>query len=274
MKFIVCLVVCLVAFDGGGFAAAQTAAKKSQTSRTSQTGPKHKAKHRKAISVAKPAAVLHPTCELDSGSVGYYYFPANLGAKWTMRVITQIYDAKSQLVQTDTSFSFEHVVSDSNTTLRSEPVLEVESSAPYKAGGEFTARTMPVTYYIDDSVVMFVVNHSLTSSENRFLLVNPLTVGNHWHDRAEDTVVSEIIATHEPVTVPYGAFKNALVVRTRTQTGDLSKYFVPGVGIAKMVYRGWPERLNGTVVVTTELIALDKGDETRSIRTRFAKRNL
>jgi hypothetical protein len=191
-----------------------------------------------------------------------------------MRIITQIFDTKSKLVQSDTSFSFERVVSDSNTTLRLEPVLEVESSAPFKAGGELTAQTRPVTYYLDDSVVMFVINHSLTSSENRFLLVNPLTVGNHWHDRAEDTVVSEIIALQEPVTVPYGAFQNALVVRTRTQTGDLSKYFVPGVGIAKMVYRGWPEGLNGTVVVSTELVALDKGDPTHSIRTRFAKRNL
>jgi hypothetical protein len=254
----------------GGSAAAQTA--KSRTSHTRPT--KSKKPKKPAIKLGQPTGSFHPTCNLDSGSVGFYFFPANLGAKWTMRVITQLIDNQSKVVKADTSYSFERVVSDSNTTLQGAPVLEVESSAAYKPGGELTARTQQVTYYVDDSIAMLVVNHTLVGADNRYFLVNPLVVGNHWHDNPEDTVVSQIIATNEPVSVPYGSFAKSIVVRTRLHDGELSKFFVPGVGIAKTVYRGWPERLNGILVVTTELIALDKGDPTHSIRNRFAKKSL
>jgi hypothetical protein len=270
MKYVVFAVVLAVALMSGS-AAAQTTSPKKASSRAHSTKA-HKQKP--GLKLVQPTGVFHPTCNLDSGSVGYYFFPANLGAKWTMRIMTQIFDNHSKLVRADTSYSFERVLSDSNTTLQGAPVLECESSAPYKKGDELTTRTMPVTYYIDDSVAMLVINHSINSGENRFMLVAPLKVGTRWHDKSEDTAVSEIIAVSEPVSVPYGSFSRSIVVRTRTMDGDLSKYFVPGVGIAKMVYRGWPERLNGTVVVTTELIALDRGDTTRSIRNRFAKKSL
>jgi hypothetical protein len=276
MKYFVCLLLAFsfaLCCEGASAQTKLSKALKSGAVSTRKARKAHSTRSKKRKATSNGMVLGHPTYDLDSGSVGNYFFPANRGAKWTMRITTQIFDAHSKLVRADTSFSFERVVSDSNSTLQGAPVLECESSAPYKLGGELTARTMPVTYYVDDSIVMFVLNHSMTSSENRYLLVNPLTVHNRWHDKAEDTTVTEIIATSEPVSVPYGSFKNALVVRTHTRDGDLSKYFVPGVGIAKMVYRGGPERLNGTLVVTTELIALDRGDPAHSIRERFAKKN-
>jgi hypothetical protein len=274
MKYFVCALLALSFALSSESAGAQTklSSKSGTHKKKSHTSTKPQLSH--PIAAASPKAADRPTYNLDSGSVGNYFFPANLGAKWTMRIVTQIFDNQSKLVRVDTSYSFERVVNDSNRTIQGAPVIEVESSRPYKWGDELTAATMPVTYYVDDSIAMFVINHSLTSTDNRFLLVNPLKVGNHWHDKQEDTVVSEIIALSEPVTVPYGQFANALVVRTKTHDGDLAKFFVPGVGIAKMVYRGWPERLNGVVVVTTELIALDKGDPTHSIKARFAQQNL
>lgn len=272
MKYFVCIVLVLsfALTSGGASAQTKTSPKATKAHKTHLSHKTHKSPKTPATSTR---VIGRPTYNLDSNSVGNYFFPANLGAKWTMRVITRILDNHSKLIRVDTSYSFERVVNDSNRTIQGAPVVEVESSAPYKWGEELTAATQPVTYYVDDSIAMFVINHSLTSTDNRFLLVNPLKVGNHWHDKQEDTVVSEIIALNEPVTVPYGTFQKSVVVRTRTRDGELSKYFVPGVGIAKMVYRGWPERLNGIVFVTTELIALEPGDSTHGIRARFAQKN-
>jgi hypothetical protein len=69
--------------------------------------------------------------------------------------------------------------------------------------------------------------------------------------------------------VPYGDFTDALVVRTPAGFGEMSKYFVPGVGVVKMIFLGIPPQANGTFVVTTELIALEPGNPKRSIKYRF-----
>ncbi|HEX5316536.1 MAG TPA: hypothetical protein VFX22_07795 [Candidatus Kapabacteria bacterium] len=225
-------------------------------------------KPKASVSVVKPP-VFRPTCNLDSNSVGFYFYPANLGAKWTLRTISQVLDASNKVLKSDTTFSFEQIISDSNRTIQGFPVLICLSSMPYHAGEDSIAKVKHVEYYIDDSVIMTVFNHSITSELNHFMLVNPLQIGASWKDLVNDTIRSTILATQEPVSVPYGSFSNALVVNTPTGFGEMSKYFVPGVGIVKVVFRGIPPQANGTFVVTTELVALDPGNPRRNIKYRF-----
>ena len=218
-----------------------------------------------------PPKVFHPTCNLDSNSVGFYFFPANLGAKWTLRTISQVLDAKNTVLKSDTTYSFERVISDSNRTLQGLPILRCLSSMPYHAGMEDSAKRKEVEYYVDDSVVMTVINHSVTSDLNHIMLVNPLRTGASWKDVTDDTIRTTVIADSEPVSVPVGNFSKSLVVQTPAGFGEMSKYFVRGMGLVKMVFRGIPPAKNGTFVVTTELIALDRGDPKRSIKYRFGQ---
>jgi len=220
------------------------------------------------MSVVQPK-VFRPTCNLDSNSVGFYFYPANLGAKWTLRTISQVLDIHNTVLKADTTYSFEQIISDSNRTLQGLPVLRCLSSMPYHAGEDSMAKSREVEYYVDDSVIMTVFNHSITSELNHFMLVNPLQIGASWKDLTDDTIRTTIIATSEPVSVPYGDFTDALVVRTPAGFGEMSKYFVPGVGVVKMIFLGIPPQANGTFVVTTELIALEPGNPKRSIKYRF-----
>jgi hypothetical protein len=216
-----------------------------------------------------PKNSFHPTCNLDSNSVGIYFFPPNLGAKWTLRTVSQVMDIHNRVLKSDTTFSFEHVISDSNRTLQGFPVLRCESSMPYHAGGEDTAKTQIVEYYIDDSVVMTVFNHSITNGSNHTMLVNPLHIGASWKDAPDDTVRTSVIATEEPVSTPLGDFSKSLVVQSPIEYGEMSKYFVKGVGIVKVVFRGIPPQQNGTFIHTSELVSLDRGNPKRSIKYRF-----
>ncbi|MFI5202514.1 MAG: hypothetical protein ACHQNE_09025, partial [Candidatus Kapaibacterium sp.] len=234
-------------------------------SATAQHSVSKSKKSKHGASVEKPP-VFRPTCNLDSNSVGFYFYPANLGAKWTLRTISQVLDANNKLLKTDTTYSFEQIISDSNRTMQGLPVLVCISSTPYHAGEDSSAKLKKVEYYIDDSVVMTVFNHSITSGLNHFMLVNPLRIGAFWRDMADDTIRSAIVATNEPVSVPYGDFSSALVVSTPAGFGEMSKYFVLGVGIVKVIFRGIPPQANGTFVVTTELIALDRGNPKQSIK--------
>lgn len=224
---------------------------------------------------AKPSirvvSAFRPTCNLDSNSVGSYFFPANLGAQWTMRTISQILDVQSKVLKTDTTYSYERVTSDSNRTIQGLPVLRCASSFPYRAGGEDSAKTNDVEYYVDDSVIVAVINHSVSNSLSHILLVNPLRLGASWRDDANDTTRTRIIALDEPVTTVLGTFPHSIVVQSRQGFGELSKYFVSGTGIVKTVYRGISPRENGSLVVTTELTKVVAGDPKRSMRFRFPK---
>ncbi len=218
-----------------------------------------------------PATTFRPTCNLDSRSVGIYFFPANLGAKWTLRTISQLFDPYNNVLKSDTMFSFERVISDSNRTLQGYPIVRCESSQPYHAGGEDTAKTQIVEYYVDDSIVMTVVNHSMTNESNHTMLLNPLRMGESWRDVSDDTIRTTVIATKEPVSTPMGNFPKSLVVQSPGQYGVMSKYFVKDVGIVKIIFRGIPPQENETYVVTSELVALDRGNPKRSIKFRFPK---
>jgi len=232
--------------------------------------PKSKKKSGLSLKIAPPATSgFHPTCNLDSGSVGFYFFPANLGAKWTFQTVSQVFDASSKLLKSDTTYSYEKIISDSNVTLQGNPVLRCESSKPYPFGGEATAQKVETEYYVDDSVVMTVFNHAISNNLNHFMLVNPLRVGAWWKDTREDTLRTYVIAVNEPVSTPVGDYPQSLVVRSKLGFGELSKYFVKGVGPVKMVFRGISPRENGSFVVTSTLVSLERGDPKRSIKYRF-----
>ena len=222
-----------------------------------------------ALKQASQGEAFYPTCNLDSNSVGFHFFPANLGAKWTLRTVSQYLDAQNTLLKSDTVYSFERIVSDSSRTLQGLPVIGVESSLPYHAGEEANIKVQHLEYYVDDSVVMTVFNHSISSGQNHFMLVNPLKIGASWKDVTDDTIWSRIVALDEQVSVPIGSFDKAIVVQTNIGFGELSKYFVPGVGIVKTIFRGVPPNQNGAFVATSELVSLDRGNEERSIKQRF-----
>lgn len=219
--------------------------------------------------IAHSRSTFHPTCNLDSNSVGFYFYPANLGAKWTLRTVAQVLDESSHVLKSDTTYSFERIVSDSGLTIQGLPVLLCVSSMPYHAGFEDSAKLSEAEYYVDDSVIMTVFNHSITSELNHILLVNPLELGASWDDRSGDTLRSWIISDSEPVSVPYGDFSKALVVKTPAGFGAMTKYFVGGVGLVKVIFHGIPPQQNGSFIVTSELISLDKGDAKRNIKYRF-----
>ncbi len=220
------------------------------------------------ISIVKKHRFV-PTCNLDSNSVGFYFYPPNLGAEWTLRTVSQILDASSNVLKSDTTYSFEKIISDSNRSLQGLPVLRCISSMPYHAGQEDSAKLSSTEYYVDDSVIMTVFDHSVTSVLNHILLVNPLKLGASWKDVSNDTIRTVVTALHDSVSVPYGSFKNALVVMTPAGFGRMTKYFVPGVGLVKIVFHGIPPQQNGTFLVTSELIALDRGNPKRNIKYQF-----
>lgn len=223
----------------------------------------------KVLTPSEASKLFRPTCNLDSGSVGFYFFPANLGAKWAMRTTSRLLDETNKLLKADTTYSYERVISDSNRTLQGLPILTCLSSLPYHEGGRDSGKTQTVEYYVDDSSVIAVMNHSVTNGLSRILLVNPLKVGASWHDNTDDTIRSKVIAIDEPITTLLGTFPRSLVVQSRLGLGELTKYFVPGVGIVKTEFRGLTPRQNGTLVVTTELITLERGNPKRSLKFRF-----
>ncbi len=214
---------------------------------------------------------FQPTCNLDSGSVGFYFFPANLGAKWTLRTVSQTLDLTNKVLASDTLYHFERVISDSNKTLQHLPVLRCESSFSYREGHDTEVKVKQTEYYVDDSTVIAVMNHSVSNSLNHTMLVNPIRVGASWRDNADDTVRSTVIAMDEPVITVMGSYPKSMVVLTKIGFGELSKYFVPGVGIVKSIFRGISPSQNGIYVVTTELVNLEKGDPKRSIKFRFPR---
>jgi len=122
----------------------------AQTPNNGQPKPKF------SIKRVAPESGFHPTCNLDSNSVGFYFFSPNLGAKWTLRTVRQVRDANSILLKSDTTYSFERIVSDSNRTLQGMPVIRCESSFPYHLGEDSGVKVTETEYYIDDSVVMTV----------------------------------------------------------------------------------------------------------------------
>jgi len=108
---------------------------------------------------------------------------------------------------------------------------------------------------------MTVFNNSVTSSENRIFLVAPVKLHNAWHEKLEDTIVTSIAGFGDSVVTPIGTFDSVLVTLTLLQYYDMRKYFVPGHGIAKTIFRSTGPGGRGLVIITTEMIAFRKPGE-------------
>jgi hypothetical protein len=108
---------------------------------------------------------------------------------------------------------------------------------------------------------MTVFNNSVTHGENRIFLVAPLRLRNAWHEKLEDTTVTAIAGFVDTVITPIGTFDSVLVTLTQQQFADMRKYYVPGRGIVKTIFRSVGPGGRGLVLVTTEMIAFRKPGE-------------
>lgn len=224
-----------------------------------QTKKKSSKKPKQAIGTVKaPAKKLRPTTDYGEGSVGRYFYPVTEGSEWTLRTVKSLYDHNNMVLASDTLFSTERVITNAAKSLQGLPLIKCESYS-YKPGHEASA-TEEVTYYVDDSLIMAVMNNSVSHGENRALLTTPLRAGFVWPEKWDDSVGTEIVSLNEAVETPAGKFDNALVTVTRLGHGELAKYFVPEHGIVKMVFRGPEAQDRGTIVVTTDLMSVKRGE--------------
>ncbi len=224
------------------------------------------AQHKKPL-VLKPSISLdtahssfRPTFNLGSGSVGNYFYPQTIGSSWKMKIVERLYDAQNNILSSDSLWSKETIISNSNKTFQGLPLLTC--TAKSWRGLESTRADSAVSnYYVDDSIIMAVFNNSINNNQNRVLLVGPLKVGNRWLEKVEDSARTEIVSKKETVKVPFGSYENALATVTRLGQIELDKYFVPNVGVVKTVMRAPGRKKGQTIVVTSELIDLVRGVE-------------
>lgn len=227
---------------------------------TAQTKKKPARKQKSSVQVAQPKGrSIKPTYNLDSGSVGYYFFPITEGSYWTTRTVKSFIDFDGKVMASDTVLSTEHVLSNAEKSLQGAPLVKCESIAR-RPGSEIPIAKEEVTYYVDDSLIMAVFNNSITNSENRTLLTSPLAAGMAWPEKWDDSIGTEILSLREPIETAVGSFEDALVTVTRLGYGELVKYFVGQKGIVKMIFRGPAPNSRGSLVVVTDLVELHRAD--------------
>jgi hypothetical protein len=235
-------VLCILFLVGGADAQQKTTSKKKVGAKA---GKVKSAKKRKA-------KAFRPTWAYGEGSIGRYFYPHQIGSSWTMRTTSAMFDASNTVIGTDTMINTERVLSDTNRSLQGLPILIVESSSR-RLRGDTTAKVEYVQYYVDDSIVMAIINNSVTSADNKTLLVSPLKVGTAWKESIDDTAHARIVSLSEPVQTAYGSWDKSVVVSTKLGKGELAKYFVKDVGLVKVQFRGPGRNDVGAYVVTTEL---------------------
>ena len=228
-----------------------------------QKAKKKKRKKSKSTIQLAPPSNFMPTMTGVKGTVKYYFFPTAVGAKWTMRTIQMLLDQKGKLARADTIFTESQVVDSNRFSLQRLPLM-VTSDTSYKDTG-VGIRSESV-YYVDDSVAMTVFNNSITNEDNRFFLVAPLAFRNAWHEKAEDTTVTAIAGFVDSVVTPLGRFDSVLVTLTELQNIDLRKYYVPGHGIVKTIFRSAGPNGRGLVIVTTEMIAFKLPEDEKKVK--------
>ena len=216
-----------------------------------QKAKKKKRKKSKSIIRLAPPSNFRPTMTGAPGTVKYYFFPTTVGTKWTLRTTQLIVDSQGKLVRADTIFTESQVVDTNRFSLQRLPLM-VTSDTSYKDTGAGVRSES--TYYVDDSVAMTVFNNSITNEDNRFFLVSPIKLRNAWHEKAEDTTITAIAGFVDSVITPIGKFDSVLVTLTQLQYSDMRKYYVPGRGIIKTIFRSPGPHGNGLLIVTTEMI--------------------
>jgi hypothetical protein len=234
--------------------------KKSERSSTPKGAAEKGAAKKGGISIAKGNKFPKPSVTLDPGTIGNHFFPIAPGSYWRTQTVKALYDLQNKLVSADTLLAKETVLTNSAGSIQGLPLIKCESISFKPGMDEARGYREEVQYYVDDSLIMATFNNSVQHGENRALLVNPLKVGFKWAEKHGDTVMTEIVSVNEPVETVAGKWDNAVVTTTRMGYGELSKYFVPGVGIAKMVFRGPGANGQGTLVVTTDLLEVKHGN--------------
>jgi hypothetical protein len=211
---------------------------------------------KKTIAITPPSN-LKPTMTGAPGTVKSYFFPDRIGAEWTMRTIQLLIDKDNKILRADTLYAQSRVVDTARFSLQRLPVM-VTSDTSYKSTGK-GVRTESL-FYVDDSIAMTVFNNSISSAENRVFLVTPLKLRNAWHEKFEDSIVTMIAGFGDSVMTPIGRFDHVLVTLTQEDYSDMRKYYAPGHGIIKTVFRSVAPGGNGLIIVTTEMIAFKKPD--------------
>jgi hypothetical protein len=255
---IVTMMVCALCIAGQVNAqTAKPTTKKAQkeTSEAKASEKKVDNKVKSSISTAKGTKV-RPTANLDPGSVGYYFYPMTPGSYWKMRTVKSVYDLEGKLLGADTLYHRETVTTNSAPSMQGLPLIKCLSKSFRPGQPEDSVASQEVTYYVDDSLIMAVFNNSVSHSENVSLLTTPLREGYVWPERFEDTIGTMVMSLHDSVETPAGKFENAVVTNTRLGFGELSKYFVGGKGIVKMVFNGVANGGRGKVTVTTDLMEI------------------
>jgi hypothetical protein len=218
-----------------------------------------KPKPKKSIK-AVPGVAFHPTFTMGPGSVGRYFYPQAVGSLWEMKIVERYYDAMNHVIAADSMNSFERVISNSQQSFQGLPLILCEAKT-WRGPDSSKADRTTDEYYVDDSLIMAVMNNSVQNGENHILLVTPLKIGAHWLEKTGDSARCEIVSMHDTVTTPYGRYGNALVTVTKLGRIELAKYFVAGVGLVKTVMRSPGKRPGDTDVVTSELVRLVHGTD-------------
>ena len=230
---------------------------KQEEAKKKKTKAKKKPTSKKTISIS-PSSRLKPTMTGTSGTVKYYFFPTDTGTWWKLRTVQLYIDQNNKVARADTLFSESLVIDNKSFSLQRLPLL-VTSDTSYKSTG--VGVRSQSTYYVDDSIAMTVFNNSVTHGENRIFLVAPVKLRNAWHEKLEDTTVTAIAGFVDSVVTPIGTFDSVLVTLTQQQYADMRKYYVPGRGIVKTIFRSPGPSGRGLVIVSTEMVAFKKPGE-------------
>lgn len=249
--FVLCIMIALASVGDMGHAHTKPKAKK-----------KSKPRSKSAIKIS-PAPKLTPTYSGGPGTVAHYFFPAKAGASWTHRTVRLIFDDSGKIVTTDTAYNMQRVITTSAFSLQKLPLVKCESFG-FKAGGKDTSR-YDVSYYVDDSVAMTVFNNSVTNLLNRIFLVAPLVEGNAWREKDGDSSRCVIESLTDSCITSMRKFDTALCTVTRGVYRELRKYYVPGFGLVKSIFRAPGPRGHGRIAVVTEMIALTLPEEKKEI---------
>ena len=158
-------------------------------------------------------------------------------------------------MRADTVYSESQVIDNNRFSLQQLPMM-VTSDTSYRLGGE-GVRSESV-FYVDDSVAMTVFNNSIVSEANKIFLVTPVKVTNAWHEMTGDTTITAIAGFVDSVVVPLGRFDSVLVTLTQQEYSDMRKYYAPGRGIIKTVFRSPGPSGRGLIIVTMEMLEFRK----------------
>ena len=245
--FVLCITIALASITDDGYAHNKGKSKK-----------KPKAKSKNAIRIT-PGSQITPTHSGSRGTVQYYFFPISVGASWTHRTVRLIFDDSGKIVTTDTTFNTQRVVSNTAFSLQKLPLVKYESFG-LKSGSKDTVRSDGY-YYVDDSVAMTVFNNSVTNVLNRIFLVAPLVEGNAWREKDGDSTFCVIKSLTDSCITTMRKFDTALCTITRVGYSELRKYYAPGFGLVKSIYRTVGKGGHGIMAVVIEMTALTLPEE-------------